>query len=239
MKANEQPADFLSRLKVKAKRSPAPFPEIIVAVEGQLALAALYYGVDEGFLKDLVLSDRGCRDAFEMARAARMAKEKKGREVGEAMFQKARGEVAASTDLPRRSNWPADETSRLEAYRAWILETKALRLYEGDLARLHEGSSIPMDVLIEMVRDDEAIANEREIGNLIAAEVARSRLAVIGKTSNQPSAMIKILQAYEPSGAFRDRSQVDVRRVGFEPPADADRDEDGELASVLPMRRVK
>jgi hypothetical protein len=232
-KSKETPQEFVDRLVEKRPRCPEPFPVVILAVEGDLSLAALFYEVDEQFLKDLCAWSKPCGEAWTRARAVRIAAEKESRESADALKKAALDEVARLPDLPVRSNWPVDDVERVRAQRAWLLEKRVLRHYHGDLVRISEGGTIPLDVLVEMVKTDEVLRHERDIGYAIAAEIATSRMMAISKTSNQPTAALKIIQALGDDDRWHDRSKVEVKSVGFEVPDSGD----DELVSVL--RRVK
>ena len=232
IKAKETPAAFLERLREKKPYSPPTLPIIITVVDGSMELAALYYGVEVQIIEALCKTHRPSREALTKARAAAYARKKDGESVGDVMKKAALDFVAALPDLPTRERWPADEKERAAAIRSWLIDDDALLLYEGNLAKISEAGRIPLHQLVSMVRGDAELQELKDEGDYIAAVRQEARLREIAERSNQPTATIKMLQALGPEH-WRDRSTVDVRKVGFDVPAD----DEAEVGSVL--RRVK
>lgn len=235
-KSSESPADFLARVQEKRPRRPEPLPVLITAVEGDTALAALYYGESEDFIKDVLAVHKPSKDAMVKARAVAHARQKEGNSLADAMKKEQLDAVARLPDMPRRERWPADDTERRRAIRDWLIDDDVLVLYEGDLVRISDAGTIPMHQLVGLLDGDEELERLRDLGLRIRAERAASRMMELSERSNQPTATDKILKAFGDD-RWKDKSQVDVRRVGFEPPAASERSDDGELVSVL--RRVK
>ena len=229
----ESAQQFIDR--VASKDHPKSMTRVITAVEGSIPLAALYYDMDEGFIKDVIDVHKHCKEAWLKARAVRAAREKNATTVADILKREAEDAVAKMPTLPSRERWPVDDTARRHAIRDWLLDEDVLVLYEGDLVKISEAGTVPMHVLLGIMDGDEVLQAQRELGLRVRAERAASRMMELSETSSQPTATDKLLKAFGDD-RWRDRSQVDVRRVGFEPPASSD-DDDGELASVL--RRVK
>lgn len=234
-KAKESPAEFLDRIIHKRPYS-VPLSVVITAVEGDTSLAALFYEVDEDLIKDVCSQHKHCKSALMKARAVAHARLKEDSVLADALKKEQSDALAKLPDMPRRERWPVDDTERRWAMRDWLLDSDALVLYEGDLVKISEAGTIPMHVLVGLMKGDEELESMRELGLMVRAERAASRMMALSETSNQPTATDKILKAFGDE-RWKDKSQVDVRRVGFEPPAEVERGDDGELVSVL--RRVK
>lgn len=228
-KSSETPKDFVDRMS-------KTFPGIITAVEGNIALAALYYDVEERMCTDVAELYGECKSAYLKARAVAVARERDGASVADILKRDAADAVAKMPTLPRRERWPVDEDERAAAIRTWLIDDDVLVLYEGDLSRISDAGTIPLHQLVSMVAADGELARLREVGFQVKAERTLSRLCEISERSNQPTATLKILQAFG-GDRWNEKSSVTVKNVGFEAPKDDEAAGEGGLVSVL--RRVK
>ena len=237
-KAKESPAEFLARVVNKRPRCPEPMDVMMTVLEGDENLVALYYGVDVAFVRDVCSVHKNVQASMMKARAIRVSRDKDGASVADLLKKEALEEIAKAPTLPTRERWPIDEAARRQAIRDWLIDEDALVLYEGDLSRIAQAGTIPLHQLLGIVGGDDELSRLREIGYLVKAERSFSRLCEVAEKSTQPTAALKVIQALggELGERFTERSKVDVRKVGFEAPADED-EKDGELVSVL--RRVK
>ena len=232
MRAGESPAEFLERLLVKKSYKPPIVPVIITAVEGSVELAGLYYGVGADMIEDICKTDKASKDALMKARAVAYARKKDGDAAADVIKRVAEDAVADMPALPVRERWPVDEKERLAAIKKWLVDEDVLLLYEGDLSKISTGGRVPLHVLVSLVKADGELTKLKDAGDYVASARMEGKLRDIAERANNPTAVMKFLQA-KGDESWQDRSKVELRRVGFEVPDD----DDVAVGSVL--RRVK
>lgn len=132
--------------------------------------------------------------------------------------------LEARRSMPRkvtRKTWPADRDKRL-AHAAGVMR-QALIDYEGQEAAIAAALRLPLTEVMEVIESDEALTQLYEDQKNLAVSQVESWLFKLAKESNTPTAAMFFLKNARPE-KWSDKSQVEVKNMGFTPPpADAER----------------
>lgn len=146
-----------------------------------------------------------CKECHAFHRDARAHRREKAEEEA----------VASPVDRLVKKNWPQNVRQRHKK----ILELlpKSLVENEGDLIECSECLNLPVDLLMDYVEKYEVVRSARDRGLQVKALRAEHRLYKNSDNGNHQAN--KMVLTNLSGDRWSDRSQVDVRRVGFEPPS--------------------
>ena len=120
-----------------------------------------------------------------------------------------------------RKTWPAEREKRLD--RVSKVMRQALIDYEGQEAAIAAALRLPMSEVMEVIESDEDLTTFYEEQKNYAISRVERQLYKLAMESNTPTAAMFYLKNARPE-KWSDKSQVEVKNMGFTPPpADAER----------------
>ena len=134
-----------------------------------------------------------------------------------------------------RKTWPAEREKRLE--RVGKVMRQALIDYEGQEAAIAAALRLPMSEVMEVIENDEDLTTFYEEQKNYAISRVERQLYKLAMESNTPTAAMFYLKNARPE-KWSDKSQVEVKNMGFTPPA-ADAARPVSILELVQRRKVE
>lgn len=132
--------------------------------------------------------------------------------------------LEARREMPKkveRKTWPNNREKRLE--RVAKVMRQALVDYEGQEAAIASALRLPLSEVMEVIESDEGLMTLYEEQKNYAISRVERQLYKLAMESSTPTAAMFFLKNARPE-KWSDKSQVEVKNMGFTPPpADAER----------------
>lgn len=212
---NEAPDAFIRRIVKTAGK-------VLIACDGDYPSCALVYGIELAMFEDIMAANNKTLGKIATkARAVAAARVNKTHEEAEEAKKLLKAEVVQADKRLKRKSWPVDEEQR----RNDIHDALAVSLVEndGDIAEASLCLNVPIWEINEMVEGDEVLLNARAEGLKVQATKAESQAFKQAQSGN--TQMLKMVLTNLHGDQWSERQSIDVRRVGFAPPADKDAEE--------------
>lgn len=146
--------------------------------------------------------------------------------------------LEARRSMPKkveRKTWPADKDKRLE--RVAKIMRQALIDYEGQEAAIASALRLPMVEVMEVIESDEGLMTLYEEQRNYAISRVERQLYNLAMNSNTPTAAMFFLKNARPE-KWSDKSQVEVKNMGFTPPP-ADMERPVSILELVQRKKVE
>lgn len=146
--------------------------------------------------------------------------------------------LEARRSMPKkveRKSWPIDREKRLKSV-AKVMRN-ALIDYDGQEAAIAAALRLPMSEVMEVIESDEALMTLYEEQKNEAISRVERQLYKLALESNTPTAAMFFLKNARPE-KWSDKSQVEVKNMGFTPPP-ADMERPVSILELVQRKKVE
>lgn len=146
--------------------------------------------------------------------------------------------LEARRSMPKkveRKTWPADREKRLE--RVAKIMRQALIDYDGQEAAIASALRLPLSEVMEVIESDESLTTMYEEQKNYAISRVERQLYKLAMESNTPTAAMFFLKNARPE-KWSDKSQVEVKNMGFTPPP-ADMERPVSILELVQRKKVE
>ena len=146
--------------------------------------------------------------------------------------------LEARRSMPKkveRKTWPADREKRLE--RVAKVMRQALVDYDGQEAAIASALRLPLSEVMEVIEGDEALLQMYEEQKNYAISRVERQLYKLAMESSTPTAAMFFLKNARPE-KWSDKSQVEVKNMGFTPPP-ADMERPVSILELVQRKKVE
>lgn len=146
--------------------------------------------------------------------------------------------LEARRSMPKkveRKTWPANREKRLE--RVAKVMRQALIDYDGQEAAIASALRLPLSEVMEVIESDEDLTTMYEEQKNYAISRVERQLYKLAMESNTPTAAMFYLKNARPE-KWSDKSQVEVKNMGFTPPP-ADMERPVSILELVQRKKVE